>query len=191
MSKWSDVAAGKQPCSFCRKMWKLSEIREVDTGSRVRVTVCQECVAKGHDITQWPHDPYFDDQNPEAEISDSEDFAHLTYEEAFQRIAVEVPQLLALRYAIGPEPSPISTDLPFGQSVRQRRNLRKGPDRLRQQEWQRSVWQVLTELKRLVGPDASQGSGLVRSEIALFKCAQVLVPSRLAPPGPEPSSFTG
>jgi hypothetical protein len=60
MGKWSDFAHGKQFCSFCDKTWKLSEIRVIDTGTPVGVTVCPECVAAGHDITKWPEDPYYD-----------------------------------------------------------------------------------------------------------------------------------
>jgi hypothetical protein len=60
MGKWTDLAHGKQSCSFCTKKWKLSQIRSVDTGSKVVVNVCQECIAAGHDITHWPIDPYYD-----------------------------------------------------------------------------------------------------------------------------------
>jgi ribosome-binding protein aMBF1 (putative translation factor) len=60
MSKWSDFLHGKQSCSFCGKNWKSSQIRTVDTGgSKVLVTVCEECVAAGYDITKWPIDPNY------------------------------------------------------------------------------------------------------------------------------------
>jgi hypothetical protein len=111
-----------------------------------------------------------------------DDFYDLSDEEAFQRIAVEVPKLLTLRDAIGPEPSPVSADLPFREFLKQSRKHRKGPEGPKQQEWRRNVWQVMTELKQLVGPDASQGSELVRSDVALFKCAHVLLPGRSIPP---------
>jgi hypothetical protein len=181
MGKWADMTAGKQPCSFCSKKWKSSEVRVVDTGSRARVTVCQEFIARGHDITEWPHDPYDWSQDEEGasderEIPEMDELYDLSDEDAFQQIAVEVPELLALREVLGPEPAPVPTDLPLREFMRQRRNGRKGPSGASQREWESRVREVTTELRRLVGPDALHGSELVRSDIALFKCAQALLP---------------
>ena len=100
----------------------------------------------------------------------------LSDEEAFQQIALEVPRLLVLRDVLGPQPAPVPTDLPLREFMRQRRNVRKGPSGASQRAWESRVRQVVIELRRLVGPGASHGSELVRSDIALFKCAQVLLP---------------
>lgn len=135
-------------------------------------------------LLQLAGEPSEGDGDENQPIPGMDEFYALSDEEAFQRIAVEVPQLLALREATGPEPLPLSLshDQARREFRRKWRELRKDPDWPRELEWRRSVWKAMTELKRLVGPDASHDSELVRSEIALFKCANVLLPIRLEPP---------
>jgi hypothetical protein len=115
--------------------------------------------------------------NDQANIPGIDEFYELSDEEAFEQIALAVPQLHALRNVLGPEPLPKQAASTFRDFMRDRRKVRNSPEGAKRLESEQRVRTAYSELKHLVGPSAALGDDLVRSDLALFKCARYLFPS--------------
>jgi hypothetical protein len=102
----------------------------------------------------------------------------LTPEQAFDELAMEVPELLQLRDRAAPFRHPIDPNQTAEELQQQLRDRQRGGifnAGARQSRMEHM--ELHLELSRLVGPRAKHGSDLVRTNAALFKCIAFLFAS--------------
>jgi hypothetical protein len=119
-----------------------------------------------------------EDHNRDEEIPGVSEFEALSPEQAFDSLALEVPELLRLRERVAPFRRPIhatQTAEEFQQQLRDRQRGGLFNARARQSRKERLALHL--ELSRLVGPRAAHGSDLVRSNAALLTCSAFLFAS--------------